>query len=233
MPDGNGVLHVATPRQRHALLTIDPLAWPDILAGHPQAHSPLLVSWATNGWPVIRRRPAAGDRSGELPVGVPLPPAAGKLRIALCVPPAAVMVQEGLPALEDAASVAPLSWHKQIDALLALGRRFGLAPACFGSLCWQFRTGLAYLSATSDLDVIWPAPEAADISALLEEIAAAEQGSGPRIDGEIVFADGRAVNWREFYNALAAGGDAQILVKTADGASLTPTETLLCAERVA
>lgn len=232
MPDGTGALSAAAPRQRHALLIIDPLAWPDILAGHPQAQNPLLCSWAANGWPVISRRPAAGDRAGDLPVGVPLPPAAGKLRIALSVPPAAVVAREGLPGLTEAASIAPPSWHGRIDALLALGRRFGLAPACFGSLCWQFCTGLTYLSATSDLDVVWPAP-AADMPALLQGLALAEQGAGPRLDGEIVFTDGRAVNWREFYNALAGGDDAQILVKTADGASLAPIGTLLTTARAA
>jgi phosphoribosyl-dephospho-CoA transferase len=233
MPDGNGARHGATPRQRHALLTIDPSAWPDVLALHPQAQNPLLLAWAANGWPVISRRPAVDDRAGELPVGVPLPPAAGKLRIALCVPPAAVVAQEDLPRLEDAVSAAPPNWHERIDALLALGHRFALTPACFGSLCWQFRTGLTYLSATSDLDVVWPAPAAAEIPALLAGIAAAESLPGPRLDGEIVFADGRAVNWREFYNALAGGDDAPILVKTADGASLAPRGSLLNAARAA
>lgn len=233
MPDGTGVLHAATPRQRHALLRVDPDTWPAILAGHPWAHIPLLASWAASGWPVIVRRCAEEDHPGEIPVGVPLPPAQGKLRIALCVPQASVTAQEDLPGLDAAAPIAPSSWRRGIDALLALGDRFGVAPTCFGSLCWEVRTGLSYITATSDLDVVWTVGAGTDIPALLDAIAGTERAFGPRIDGEIVFAGDRAVNWRELHNALRPDGADQIIVKTCDGARLVPIGTVFGAERAA
>lgn len=231
MPDGKAG-QIEKSLQRHTLLTIDPRAWPAILAGHAHAEMPLLAAWAAKGWPVISRRRSPEDRHGELPVGVPLPPLVQKLRIALSVPPAAVTAREALPRLDEACAVAPSSWRHGIDALLMLAERFGITPSCFGSLCWQFHTGLSYILETSDLDLIWPSDASTNIPALLKAIAESERSAGPRIDGEIVFADGRAVNWREFYHGLAAGGDEQVLVKTSGGASLASIGTLLNAEYV-
>jgi len=108
-----------------------------------------------------------------------------------------------------------------------------MAPTCFGSLCWEVRTGLSYITATSDLDVVWPVGAATDIPALLDAIFATERAGGPRIDGEIVFVGDRAVNWRELHNALGPDGTDQIVVKSFDGARLVPIGTVLDAERAA
>jgi phosphoribosyl-dephospho-CoA transferase len=221
MPEGEPG-QTANSAQRHALLTIDPRAWPAIIGGHAHADMPLLAAWAAKGWPVICRRPGPEDRTGELPVGVPLPPAQNKRRIALSVPPAAVTRRQALPRLDHLVAVAPPAWRQSIDALLALAHRFDVTPLCFGSLCWQFRTGLNYITNTSDLDLVWPASACSDIAALLQAVARVEQTFPPRIDGEVVFADGRAVNWRELHQGLNAGGETQILVKTSGGVSLTP-----------
>lgn len=224
---GRHAWHAARPVPRHALLTVDPTRWAEVLAAHPQARLPLLAAWAERGWPVISRRACFGDAPGALPVGVPLPPSAGKLRIALSVPPAAVRAQEDLPKLETAAPAAPPSWRCGIDALGALGCRFKVEPRCFGGLCWQFHTGLSYLSATSDLDLVWSVETTTDIPALLEGIEAAEAASAPRFDGEIVFTDGSAVNWRELHAALARRQTEEVLVKSASGARLVSAGRLV------
>lgn len=227
MPDVAGAPHPATLQQRHALLKIDPQAWPAILAGHPFAYLPRVASWAQQGWPVIVRRPSPDDDPEKISVGMPLPPAEGKLRIALGVPPEAVISCEPLPGLDRAMAVAPPSWRVTIAALIGLGERFGAPPSCFGSLCWQFLTGLAYVTPTSDLDVLWPTGAGRDVPGLLAAIAAAEQSSALRIDGEIALSGGRAVNWRELHKALGKDSTARVLVKALDGVDLCPVGALL------
>src|SRR5882757_2547738 len=82
----------AAPWQRHDLLRIAPDAWACALAARPAfAALPLLTNWVMQEWPVIVRRRMEGDDPALVPVGVPLPPAAGKLRIALSVPAQAVI----------------------------------------------------------------------------------------------------------------------------------------------
>lgn len=224
MAERPGVAPLPSPLPRHRLVTIAPAAWPCLLQGHAHEHLPLLQSWAARGWPAIIRRPLPEDAPGLLPIGVPLPPSAQKLRIALCAAPEDVTAEEPLPALAAAMAAAPAAWQKRIAALLAVGEKHLLTPRVFGSLCWQARTGLAYLGAGSDLDLVWPVAEQTAIAALAGDISNAEQIPGPRLDGELVFVDGRAVNWREFFQALRSG--AEVLVKDAQGAALLPLGAL-------
>src|SRR6201995_2317825 len=76
--------------QRHDLLLVAPKAWTAALAAHSLNEVPLLPQWADRGWPVIVRRRLQREARDVVPVGVPLPPAAGKSRIALNLPQAAV-----------------------------------------------------------------------------------------------------------------------------------------------
>ncbi len=228
MPDATGAPLAATPRHRHTLLKVEPRAWSEVVARHPFGNLPILRSWADRSWPVIVRRAAPEDVDGAIAVGVPLPPSEGKLRIALSLPPAAVIGQQSLPSLADVAAVAPPSWHAAFEGLWELGARFGVAPACYGSLCWEFLTGLHYVTPSSDLDVLWPATADTDLCLLLEAIAEIEGTfGGLRVDGEVVLSGGRAVNWRELYKTLGPGGPKHAVVKTIDGACLMPASALL------
>lgn len=224
MAERPGAAPMPPPRQRHRLVTVAPEAWARCLSGYAHGHIPLLQHWATRGWPAIIRRPLPADAPGMVPIGVPLPPAAQKLRIALAVSPEDVLGEEDLPALQAAAAVAPAAWQPRIATLLALGQTYQLTPRCFGSLCWQARTGLAYLSAGSDLDVVWPVAAQTDLAVMARDIMNAERIPGPPLDGELVLSDGRAVNVREFCAALRTG--EEVLVKDARGATLVPISAL-------
>ena len=138
-------------------------------------------------------------------MGVPLPPAAGKMRIALTVAEQAVLERSPPPSLPAVFLAADPAWGPTIHALVALGARHSVSPAAFGSLLWQYLTGLPYLSPRSDLDVIWPVRADCEIGALVAGIAAAELGAPMRIDGEVVFPDGDAVNWRELPHGAQSG----------------------------
>ena len=184
----------SSPWRRHDLLHVAPDVWASLLAFRPPlADLPLLGEWADRGWPVIVRRRCEADDRHLVPVGVPLPPLAGKRRVALLIPPDSVLQRSLPPSLHATAKAADPGWRSTIDALVAVGVRSGVDPAAFGSLLWQHLTGLAYLSPHSDLDVLWPIPPGLAVGSLVCSIAAVQREAPVRIDGEIVFPDGSIV----------------------------------------
>jgi phosphoribosyl-dephospho-CoA transferase len=219
---------------RHELLWVAPNSWASLLASQPAiAAAPYLTHWADRGWPVIVRRWMDDDLLPHMvPVGVPLPPLAGKQRVSLLVPEESVLARSPPPSLWSVKGVANDSWQRTIAALLALGKRHGVAPAAFGSLLWQYKTGLPYLSPRSDLDVLWPVKPDHKIDSMLASVADIEKRAPMCIDGEIVFPQGAAANWRELHKALGDGGPAGVLVKTMDGVRVLDARGLPGCERV-
>ncbi|WP_238184016.1 malonate decarboxylase holo-[acyl-carrier-protein] synthase, partial [Methylobacterium trifolii] len=183
--------------RRHDLVDADPAAWDEALAHRPDlAGLPEVFGWVRAGRPLILRRFDGAEDRTRVPLGLPLPPALGKRRIGLALPSDAVRPRPPVT-LAEAKTTAPIPWRPSLDALLALGRDHGLVPRVFGGLLWQHLTGLAYLTGTSDLDLLWPVgPRVSRV--LLRDIAAIEAAAPMRLDGEVIFADGAGVNWREF-----------------------------------
>jgi phosphoribosyl-dephospho-CoA transferase len=216
---------VKRPWRRHELVRIAPEAWAAVTAAVPVAPS-LLLGWASAGWPAIVRRPTPGEPPDMVPIGVPLPPAEGKKRFCLTVPAIAITQRFSPPSLRTVAVVADRAWEPTISALIALGERNGVTPAAFGSLLWQYHTGLPYLSRQSDVDVLWPVQAGCQIRSLLAGIAAIERIAPMRIDGEVVFPDWRAVNRRELYNVLNQDKPAEVLVKSMGGVRLLDASRL-------
>jgi len=54
-----------------------------------------------------------------------------------------------------------------------------------------------------------------------------------RIDGEVVFPDGDAINWRELHNALDQASSAEVLVKSIGGARLLDVSQFLSSRQAA
>ncbi len=189
---------------RHDLVTADPAAWDALLAGRRDLDGlPHLADWARTGRPLIVRRRVPGEGAEAVPLGLPLPPADGKRRIGLALP-AGVLRPVSAPSLDETAPAAPQAWQPAIAALLALARDHGVTPRPFGALLWQAMTGLTYLTATSDLDLLWPCsgPVAAS---LLDGLARIDAGAPMRLDGEILLPDGGGVQWRELHGAPEGG----------------------------
>ncbi|MBE7212260.1 MAG: phosphoribosyl-dephospho-CoA transferase, partial [Gluconacetobacter diazotrophicus] len=110
-------------------------------------------------------------------------------------------------------------------AVLALGRTLGAVPRVFGSALWQHLSGRPCLRPDSDLDLLWCGGELSSPSAvdtLFAVLARLADGS-PRLDGELMLADGSGVQWREL--AAASPGD-EVLLKTADGVRLVQARTV-------
>ena len=55
---------------------------------------------------------------------------------------------------------------------------------------------------------------------LVFSIAEIQRDAPVRIDGEVIFPDGGAVNWRELWNAYRAGDRARVLAKMMEGVRL-------------
>jgi phosphoribosyl-dephospho-CoA transferase len=214
--------------RRHDLLRIAPDVWATTLNRRcPSVKNLSLVArWADRRWPVIVRARGPKDDDHSIPVGLPLPPAVGKHRIALLIRPNGILYRTPPPPLYAINSVAKTGWRSTIDALVAVGVRCGIEPAAFGSLLWQHATGLAYLSEHSDLDVLWPIRHECDVIALVFEIAEVQRKARLRIDGEVVFPDGSAVNWRELWNVCCDPGHGRVLAKSMHGARLVDLASL-------
>lgn len=175
------------------------------MAAHPElAHDPLVAGWAQAGWPLIVRRSACADDGRMIPLGLPLPPAQGKRRIALAVALRQIARLEPPPLLAQAAASAPRHWRPTIERLVRLDPQ----TRTFGGLAWEHLTGLAYLSAASDLDLLWTLPSPDKAAALLEGVAEIAGRAPMRIDGEVLGPAG-GVQWRE----LLAAADGEVLLK--------------------
>jgi hypothetical protein len=70
------------------------------------------------------------------------------------------------------------------------------------------------------------------LALLLDGIDGIEHSAPMRIDGEIVFADGVAANWRELRRALSRQGPTEVLVKTMDGARFVQVTSLPGCEQI-
>lgn len=218
-----------SPLRRHDLLHVAPRSWALTLSQCPtSAALPWVTSWADRGWPVIVRRRGETEDASRVPIGLPLPPAAGKRRIPLLLAPQDILRRAAPSLLLAAATVANQAWRATIDSLVALGIQSGAEPRAFGSLLWQHQTGLIYLSPESDLDILWPVPEGFDVLSLVSNIAAIQRHAPVRIDGEILLPDGSAVNWRELWNVHRTAGVATVLAKTIEGVRLIELELPAC-----
>ncbi|RKU02155.1 malonate decarboxylase holo-[acyl-carrier-protein] synthase [Burkholderia sp. Nafp2/4-1b] len=213
--------HADAPLRRHTLVTLTAAGWRAACARDPAlAADPLVQAWAAHGWPLIVRRASPDEAdAARIPLGLPLPPSAGKRRIALNVAADALASVRPLPTLSDVLAAAPDTWHPTLRELDALGARCGVQGRVFGSLAWQALTGERYLSESSDLDVVLPLPEAASLAALLDGLAALDARAPMRIDGELLRDDGAGVNWRELQARMP-----EVAVKTAIAVELLPAD---------
>ncbi|MGN7985484.1 malonate decarboxylase holo-[acyl-carrier-protein] synthase [Burkholderia sp. 22313] len=209
--------HADTPLRRHTLVTLTAAGWGAARARDPAlAADPRVQAWAARGWPLIVRRASPDEAdAARIPLGLPLPPSAGKRRIALNVAADALASVRPLPGLADVLAAAPDAWRATLRELDALGARCGVQGRVFGSLAWQALTGEHYLSESSDLDIVLPLPDAAALAALLDGLAALDARAPMRIDGELLRDDGAGVNWRELHARLP-----EVAVKTANAVEL-------------
>lgn len=187
-------------------------------------------AWIAAGRPLISARRLCGDPPDGLRLGLALP---GKRRASVVVAPGAVERVAPPLGLAEVTIVAPSFLRAFLARLGEVLMAEGVEAHVFGSLAWHCLSGGAlgdYLTATSDVDLLFAPMTAADCERICRLLAAfCAAHPEPRLDGEIILPGGGAVAWRE----LAARPE-RVLLKASDDARLVPlAEISACFEGTA
>jgi phosphoribosyl-dephospho-CoA transferase len=182
--------------------------------------------WYARDWPLVVRRPAASEVIGpaQVALGLPLPPIQGKRRFRLRLATTDIARHAAPPALGQVVAALPEAWRSPVAALIRDAEAAELPFRVFGSVAWQWLTGLRCLHDASDLDLLCYPRSLADVDRALALLEDWECAYALRADGEIVFPDGAAVAWREWHSAPES---YRVLVKQRDGVALLPRAELL------
>jgi len=217
---------IAPRRQQLVWLRLD--AWQQVLA-HPSASAgwderalECLQYWARSDLPlVVTRQPP--DRTVQradptLALGLPAPARWERRRLSVEVPVGGVRRIGSFPSADSITQCLPVGAQRGWRGLCAALQRLQVEAHAYGSYGWQRLTGLSYLHARSDLDllIVLETSRQADAATALLLSASFEV---PHIDGELVFNDGAAVPWRE-WAWWRAGRVERVLVKRPHGAAL-------------
>ncbi|MEC9367568.1 MAG: malonate decarboxylase holo-[acyl-carrier-protein] synthase [Pseudomonadota bacterium] len=209
--------------RRHDLAFLSDEGWRTTLRSYPElAREPLVIEWARHGWPLVCRRPLPEERGG-MALGMPLPPSAGKRRLAIVANRDEIVAIAPPMALRAAIRAAPRSWWRTMQQIGELAGRYAVDTRVFGSLAWHALTGLEYVTETSDLDLLFSVSSDTDLRRLTDDLFAIDITAPMRLDGELMRTDGAAVNWREVHS-----GTREILVKHADSVALIDASRFLC-----
>lgn len=209
---------------RHDLVWLTPDGWQSALEQAGPAERPALERWQREDWPAVVRRKDADALPSVVSAGVALPPEPGtgiKPRIALRVDGSCIARHSPPIAIAEAAAAAPSRWRPALEALARDAQELGLRA--YGSLALQSITGLSYLTATSDIDLLLVPSTRAQLDAGLKLMTSA--CADLPLDGEVVFPSGDAVAWKEWRDAAAAG--AKVLVKSQCSVRLSEPAALL------
>jgi phosphoribosyl-dephospho-CoA transferase len=162
-----------------------------------------------------------GEGNG-IPLGLPLPPFAGKRRLSVLMEPEDIVLAEPPPTLRSAGRAAPRAWWPTLERLDALAAQHSAEARSFGSLTWSALTGLNYLTDNSDLDLLLQVHRGTDLHALASGLARIQADAPMRLDGELMRHDGAAVNWREVH-----AGARELIVKAISGVALLDASLFL------
>jgi phosphoribosyl-dephospho-CoA transferase len=185
-----------------------------------------LARWQQADWPAIVRRADVDMAGDEVSIGIALPPDAEsghKSRIALCVPVAEVRCVRKPLGVDAVLVRAPTRWRTALQLLADDVVRNNVAFGVYGSLALQTLTAEAYVTGTSDIDLLFSPTTRAQLElgiALLQRHAQALP-----LDGEILFPSGQAVAWKEW--VLASGNGSRVLVKDVGSVHLSTMTALL------
>lgn len=205
---------IAEGFRRHDLVWIDPdLDISLILSAAEDVAA--VKNWLQQNWPLVvaRQSDAAAIQAGQMLLGITLPSAPARKRIALRVPQAAIISYSRPLKLQDAIAYAPQEWRDHLLLVSEICASNAVLPSVYGSLSAQAFTGQFYLDEASDADVLFECGKDTQMQKLFEEIEAL--ATHPlRIDGEILTANGWAVAWRELATAMRSATPDKVLAKS-------------------
>ncbi len=203
------------PIERHRWVHVAARGRAPVVAGCAEEWREAVNCWLACGIPLVARARQTGEASHLQGVGLCLPRAKGKARVALAVDPSDISRVDEPVALRDVAGILAPAATRVARELVTAGEALGFEARAFGSAAWQWRTGEDYLDAGSDLDLLAAPGDRRALDGWLAALARIDGQSPMRLDGEVETPDGEAVNWREL-----AGGARTVLVKSRGGARL-------------
>jgi len=224
-------MHDAIVLARHTRVWPTAFAWASIADGTRDATArAALELWRARGWPLVVRRADDGELScsdRRIAAGLPLPPAFGKRRLKLTFTSDGVGAHAQPLALRDVVSAMEMAWQRALAPLVRDAARADVTLRVFGSAAWQTQTGLVYLHAQSDIDLLVEPADTGALDAAIALFERFERKASIRLDGEIVFPGGDAVAWREWN---CARSDGRVLSKSLTRVALVAKKSL--AERL-
>jgi phosphoribosyl-dephospho-CoA transferase len=211
-----------TPLHRHQLAWLTAAGWQRLCDQAWDATArDCLAHWAVHRLPLVVTRQRGANPRSELfiAMGLPAPGRWQRRRLALEVARREVLYFDEFPIAGEVTPLLPQAARADWRRLCTLLGAAGLVARVYGSYGWQQLGGLDHVHRGSDIDV-WMAvsdPGQADAAAAMLQ---AFPCAGPRLDGELAFADGTSVAWREWL-AWRGGRARSLLAKTLAGPSLS------------
>lgn len=213
---------------RHSLVWLSADGWQRAAQTAAEADcQAVLQRWQNHGWPAVLRRREAETPEDQLCLGLALPPDGNgnKTRIPFNAFLADVQRITDPLALRAALKYAPPGWSGALHAFAGDCLHSGIAMRIYGSWAWQILTQENYVRPGSDIDLLFAPGSVGELTRGLGLLA--QHAQRLPLDGEIVFAEGQAVAWKECWQALQLGGQQRVLVKTGDSVKLTPLAALM------
>jgi phosphoribosyl-dephospho-CoA transferase len=207
---------------RHSLVTLDPGVALRVARDALERDRARIEAWISARLPlVVRVQRHQLPAQGRVALGLPLPPKEGKRRLAFELERDCIIAVSPPPRLRETLAALSAPWRDALRELDAAATRIGLEFRVFGSIAWQALTGMEYVSAGSDVDLLWAPRDSRELTAGLDLLVRWQRSSGLPADGEILFGE-HAVSWREWQQ-----GDARVIGKSIAGPSLCARAELL------
>lgn len=166
--------------------------------------------WVAQGRPLVAARQS--DGSGKVALGLALPVDHATRRLACSVDHADVVRSRNPLTVDEAAHVLPAHDAEALRRFADAVAGHALQVGVYGSTAWEAMSGLRYRHEASDVDVVCDVASSSGLSACLAAFKDGTRDFRARLDGEVRFAGGRAIAWRELAEACA-GTSTLVLAK--------------------
>jgi phosphoribosyl-dephospho-CoA transferase len=185
-----------------------------------------IVQWGARGWPLVVRRRDENEPCLDqtVAIGLALPPSLGKHRFKLRLTHGEIASHAAPLTLDEVVAGANSKLTTRLMPLARAATHERIRLRVFGSTALHVQTGLDYLHAGSDLDLLVEPNTRREVDAAIALLERFQQRVAMRLDGEIVFPGGGAVAWREW---AYAGRAERVLVKNIDRVVLMERHDLL------
>lgn len=193
----------------------------------PAAHG-ALQRWLQAQRPLVVARQSAAA-GAQILLGLTLPPGAEPRRISLSVNPDAIRTTTPPLALAYCMDNCTAAIAAPLKRLLQQCESHDIVVSVYGSLAWEMLSGTTYRHSRSDIDLVCDIARVAQLAPCIESLQQAQQALACSLDGEIRFAGGASVSWKELAQALLQPTQpaTRVVVKENTGVALLCLTELL------